>query len=610
MTRTSSHLLLLACAICAIACTDKNVKTASGNVPFNDVSPLITNIGARTSYSLDGAWKYIADPQRIGYYNYRNKPLAPGSNYFADRSSTADPTALVEYDFDLADSLAVPGDWNTQKEKLYFYEGMLWYRKKFNFEPAEGKRYFLYFGAVNYEAVVGLNGKEIGHHTGGFTPFDIEVTGKLRSGSNSLVVMVQNDRRKEAVPTDITDWWNYGGITRSVKLVEVPENFILDYSVQIRRGDGGNEIYGWVKTDGNAEGATVSIPELGKSVKADAAGGFSFAAEPELWCPENPKLYDVIIETASDKVADRIGFRFVETKGKKLLLNGKEIFCKGVSIHEEQIGMGGRVTSREQCRALLDEAAAMGCNFVRLAHYPHNEDMVRLAEEMGIMVWSEIPVYWTIDWNNQGTFDNAATQLTENITRDRNRANIIIWSVANETPISEERNSFLFKLIDRAHELDGTRLVSAAMEVKDLGGGHVTVDDPLIAKTDLISFNEYMGWYWGSSRICDTTYFTFEAEKPVFISEFGAGAVAGRHGDVSARWTEEYMEDLYVRNTGMLENRVDGLVGTTPWILKDFRSTRRHLTGTQDDYNRKGLISNMGVRKSAFYVMKDWYSKK
>jgi len=430
---------------------------AAAQERFNDTYAQITNIQGRKVHSLDGMWKYIVDLQKIGYLDYRNKPMPIERTYFMDRSTKTDPTVLLEYDFDLCDSIAVPGDWNTQKERLYYYEGAVWYRKKFSFHPENGKRYFLYFGAVNYEATVGLNGQIIGHHKGGFTPFDIEITDKVKDGVNSLVVLVDNTRKKPEVPTDISDWWNYGGITRSVGIVEVDEVFVRDYSIQIEKSGNGCTIYGWVETDGGDGDVSLSIPELGLSKKGRTEGGrmeFSFAASPVLWCPENPKLYDIAISYGKDVIRDKVGFRFIETKGDRILLNGKEIFCKGVCIHEEQIGSGGRIVSKEQDKALLDEAAFLGCNFVRLAHYPHNEDMVRLAEEMGIMVWSEVPVYWTIDWTSEETYRNALTQLEDNITRDKNRCNIIIWSVANETPISEERTTFLSGLIDRAHEMD------------------------------------------------------------------------------------------------------------------------------------------------------------
>ena len=577
-------------------------------------APQIINIADRNTVSLDGVWKSIVDPYENGYYDYRLKPLKDGSSYFADKDFDADRTKLYEYNFNTDRDILVPGDWNTQRPQLYYYEGTVWYRRIFRYSPSPDKRTFIYFGAANYETVVGLNGRKIGKHTGGYTPFNFEITGQVREGDNSLVVKVDNKRRPEGVPTVNSDWWNYGGITRSVEIVEVPMTFIRDYFLQLKKGSS-NVAAGWVRLDGEQaeQSVTVEIPELGiaHKVRTDAQGyaAFEFRIRPELWSPENPRLHDVKITSETDSVSDRIGFRTISTKGTDILLNGKKIYCRGVSIHEEKpYGLGGRAWSEEHARTLLGWAKEMGCNFVRLAHYPHNENMVRVAEEMGLMVWSEIPVYWTIHWDDPDTYANAEAQLVDMVTRDKNRANVVVWSVANETPHGPSRLKFLSSLIARTREMDPTRLVSAAMEKDYISGTKVTVKDDLADVVDLISFNQYIGWYDGSPEKCDRMEWTFDIKKPVFITEFGGGAVYGRHGDAGERFTEEYMEDLYRRSIEMFK-RIPGLAGTTPWVLKDFRSPRRQIVGIQDDYNRKGLISDQGGRKKAFYVMKEWYEE-
>lgn len=602
--RKSLFLPMLAacCAVCPAA--------AGEDAP----APLIVHVAARDGMSLDGEWRTIVDPYENGYYDYRRKPLRDDASYFADADFDRDRTRLVEYNFNTDRTLHVPGDWNTQRDELYYYEGTVWYRRHFDYAPRPGRRVFLCFGAANYEAVAGLNGRKIGRHEGGYTPFNFEITDRVRAGRNSLVVKVDNRRRADAVPTLNSDWWNYGGLTRSVRIVETPETFIRDWFVQLAPGDR-TTIAGWVRLDGPepVQRVTVRIPELKLSVRVETDstgyGAFAVKARPEYWSPETPKLYDVAIAARTDTIADRIGFRTIETRGTKILLNGREIFCRGVSIHEEMpYGASGRAFSEEQARILLGWAREMGCNFVRLAHYPHHEAMVRVAEELGLMVWSEIPVYWTIQWDNPATYANAEAQLTEMITRDRNRANVVVWSVANETPHGAARLRFLRGLIDRARALDPTRLVSAAMEKTRLEPELLTVRDELAEWVDLISFNQYVGWYDGDWEKCDRVAWTFPYDKPVFISEFGGGAVYGRHGAATERFTEEYMEELYRRSIGMLR-RMPGLAGTTPWVLKDFRSPRRQLPGIQDDFNRKGLVSDQGGRKKAFYVMRAWYDE-
>jgi beta-glucuronidase len=569
---------------------------------------LIANTDGRKTMSLDGQWRTIIDPYESGYYDYRYQPSANG--YFKDAKPKT-KSDLIEYDFDTSESLKVPGDWNTQRESLLLYEGTIWYKKSFDYQRRGNTRLFVYFGAANYVADVYLNGQKIGRHEGGFTPFNFEITNLVRDTNNSLIVKVDNKRRRDAVPTLITDWWNYGGLTRQVKLVEMPATFIHDYFIQLQKGSG-ERVAGWVKLNGERlnQEITIRIPEarINKSFIADTNGyaQISFDANLTLWSPDDPKLYDVMIETETDRVQDEIGFRTVETKGGDILLNGKPIFLRGVCIHEEAPFRGGRAYSREDALTLLGWAKELGANFVRLAHYPHNEFMLREADRMGIMVWSEIPVYWTIQWENPTTLENAENQLSEMIARDKNRASIIIWSMANETPVGDARLAFLKKLIERARSLDPTRMISAAMERHYLDDKTQMIDDPLGEYVDVFGCNEYVGWYDGLPEKADGLTWRMKYQKPLIMTEFGGEAPYGNHGDPLTRWTEEYQENVYRHQVNMLK-RISFLRGTCPWILMDFRSPRRPLTGIQDFHNRKGLISDRGEKKRAFYVMQKYY---
>lgn len=594
---------IVLCCLAVLALSKTNAQNEG-------LYPQIINVNNRDIISLEGSWKTIVDPFENGYYDYRLNPSRSG--YFLDQENN-DKKRLQEYNFATDKSLFVPGDWNTQRPELYYYEGTVWYRKRFEINNIENeKRYFLYFGAVNYEARIYLNGKPIGVHIGGFTPFNIDVTDKIKIGENSLVVKADNRRKPEGVPTVNADWWNFGGITRQVSLVTTPKTFIRDYMIQLDKGNN-KLIKGWIQLDSAQQGekVTLKIPELSieKTVITDDKGYATVEITVKkltLWSPKNPKLYTVTLSTNSDKTSDQIGFRTIETKGTDILLNGEKIFCRGISIHEETAFNSGRAYNEEQSLTLLNWAKELGCNFVRLAHYPHNEFMIRTAERLGLMVWSEIPVYWTIHWLNPATYTNAETQLTDMITRDKNRANIIIWSIANETPVGNARLNFLTKLANKTRELDNTRLVAAAMEKEELSRNQLTVHDPLGNVLDLISFNQYVGWYDGNWEKCDLVNWTFDINKPVFVSEFGGGAKYGLHGSDKELFTEEYQEKLYEKNIEMLK-RIKGLAGTTPWILKDFRSPRRHLPEIQDEFNRKGLVSDQGQRKKAFFVLQKWY---
>ena len=581
-----------------------------------DLAPL--NPGARVHLNLNGKWHVIVDPYENGFYDYRHEPYDarpnPGGGYFLDRKP-ADRSELIEYDFDTSPTLTVPGDWNSQDDKLLYYEGTGWYRKKFD-APAlrEDRRYFVYVGAANYLADVYLNGKKLGRHIGGFTPFAFEVTGQLRTDGNSLVIRVDNARRAEAVPTVNTDWWNYGGLTRDVLLLETPTTFVRDYHVQLKRGSR-DQLVVRVALDGAKEPQRVRVRIPAAKLEGEAQTAPDGVAEFELaapglalWSPENPHLYAVEISSGADRIADRIGFRTIETRGTDIWLNGESIFLRGISLHEENPLRGGRAYSPEDARLLLGWAKELGCNFVRLAHYPHNEHMARVADEMGLLLWEEIPVYWTIQWENPETLENARNQLRELIVRDRSRASVIVWSVANETPVSEPRTRFLKNLVDLARSLDNARLVSAAMEVhaEEGDGNHKIVDDPFGEYTDLLSFNQYVGWYDGLPDKLAQVRWTLKYEKPVVISEFGADALQGLHGDRLTRFSEEYQEDLYQKTLAMLQ-KIPAWRGATPWILCDFRSPRRPLPHVQDGWNRKGLIAENGTRKKAFYVLRDFY---
>ena len=577
--------------------------------------PVIQNVNAYESLSLNGEWNYIVDVQEEGYYDYRMKPTPWG---FFRNAKPQKPEDLIEYDFDKSPTMQIPGDWNTQDERLFFYEGTVWFKKSWDLPPAPsqggGVRYLLYFGAVNYDCRVWVNGKEAGHHVGGFTPFNFDVTEMLKEGENTVIVKVDNKRHAENVPTQIFDWWNYGGITRDVKLVKVTPVYIEDYNVQMVSLEGRRLAFSARLNKAEAgHTVTIDIPELKlkKTVTTDADGKVQMYAKfkPLLWSPENPKLYQMNI-TLDDAttIDDEIGFRTIETRDKQILLNGQPIFLKGISIHDEKANGGGRANSTEDAHQLLTWAKELGCNFVRLAHYPHNEYMVREAERMGILVWSEIPVYWTIAWKNSATFANAKQQLTDMISRDHNRANIIIWSIANETPHSAQRDDFLGRLAQYARTQDSTRLISMAMEVTGAANYVNRLNDNMNKYVDVVSFNQYVGWY---RDVNDAPKMTWEIpyNKPVIISEFGGGAKYGYHGQKNQRWTEEFQENLYRENLAMID-KIDGLSGTTPWILKDFRSPRRVLPGIQDFYNMKGLVSDKGEKKKAFFVLKEWYEGK
>lgn len=350
------HITLLFCILFAIS---------SPMAADESELPLLANIYNRNTISLNGKWNYIVDPFENGYYNYRYEPMTKGG-FFENKKQT-DPQELLEYNFDTSPIMDIPSDWNTKDERLFFYEGTVWFKKSFSYKLKPGKRAILYFGAVNYESIVWVNGKKVGQHIGGFTPFNFDVTSFLREGENFIVVKVDNKRKQDQIPTLNFDWWNYGGITRDVFLAEVPDLYIEDYSIKLDNTNP-SKIIGWIKLNHNVKDQSISIhiPELKissqKLTDEDGLVRFEFIAKTQLWSPEYPKLYKVSFSTDFEDLQDEIGFRTIETRGKQILLNGKPVFLRGVSIHEEAPFRQGRAWSEADAHTLLSWAKELGCN--------------------------------------------------------------------------------------------------------------------------------------------------------------------------------------------------------------------------------------------------------
>lgn len=586
---------------------------------------LITNIEGRKTMTLNGTWHYIIDPYETGFYNYRSKERNENDKEaYWSKPNEENKIDRVEHGYAAPYEIKVPGDWNSQKEVFKFYEGTVWYQREFDVPQIEKEeRVFIHFGAVNYEAHVYLNEKKLGTHKGGFTPFNFEIPKDiLKKEGNFLVVKVDNKRHKEEIPTTNTDWWNYGGITRDVNLVFTKDAFIVnnglflnqDQDIKMAQSKNKFQIDGSIKLNTKASNAvaTVEIPELkikkDLTINGDEARFSIVTKNIHLWSPENPKLYNVIFSFNGEKIKEKIGFRKIETSGNKILLNGNKLFLKGICIHEEIPQEQRRAYSKKDADQVFKQVKDLNSNMVRLAHYPHNEYMLKAADSLGILVWSEIPVYWAIDFGNETVLQKAKTQLEEMITRDRNRASLIIWSVGNETPVNPIRTNFMKSLITRAKELDNTRLVSAALEVaynKDVN----TIDDPLGQYTDIVSVNEYLGWYSGLPNDMQTAHWKVAYDKPLFFSETGAEAKGGYHADKRTRWSEEYQEWFFEEQIKMMKRMPENYCGLSPWILTDFRSPRRNHPKYQEGWNRKGLIDDKGNKKKAFFVLQNYYNE-
>jgi beta-glucuronidase len=590
-------------------------------------SPTLTRADNRDGQDLSGTWHYSVDPYRDGLAGFHRGAPGVGHRRYDDVDVDAvtreKPNALYEYDMDRAPTATLPQGWVGHDPTLRYYQGLMWYERRFD-TPAlkPGQRAFLRFEAVNYTAKVFLNGKAVGEHEGGFTPFSMEVTDVLRASNNQVTVGVDSTPQADGVPPPVTDWENYGGITRPMRLVITPGTFVDEAWVRLTK-DG--KIAATVKLDG-AQAANqqvhVRVAELGLDVtgRTDAQGVLNAsAAAPKglvRWSPDKPKLYDVVVQAGEDRLTDRVGFRTIETKGSEILLNGKPIYLRGISIHEEEFGENpARTITEAGARALLSEVKeGLHGNFVRLAHYPHSEITTRVADEMGLLVWSEIPVYWLVDFSNPRTLALARGMLADNIRRDHNRASIIMWSVANETPITDPRNTFLYQLVDDVRALDDSRLVTAALltarKTAPDGTVEMGLNDPLADKLDVLAANTYNGWY-SDDTLDSLPAMTWKAtDKPMVFSEFGADALSGFSDPTLMRKFSEDFQKKYYEKTLAMAAKVPTLRGMSPWILKDFRAPRRQHPIYQQGWNRKGLVSPTGRRKPAFWVLRGFYKDK
>ena len=529
----------------------------------------------------------------------------------------------------------------------------------------------LYIGASNFNTKVFLNGDIVGSFNGGYTSFNFDITGYLQDGPNILIIQVDNTLSKDSVPTKKTDWWPYGGILGDVMLISTPELFIQNAYLQLSELSTKELLFKAQLNLPDQHTVKLSIPELGieKEFLSNSAGlvmeRFKID-ELELWSTNSPKLYSVHIESGEDKISDNIGFRDINVIGKKIFLNGEEIKFRGISMHAEPINEEGFAFSKDHFKKLINAAKSLNVNFIRAAHYPYTRHLAKLCDEAGILLWEEIPVYWNINWANAETEAVAESMLSQLIKRDWNRASIVIWSLGNETPFSPERMKFMLNQKQTATTLDSSRLISAALlsgnaeqfrslvyflakegmrhdfvlpeekvifknivgQMKSLYQDYdhffINIDDPLAEYLDVIAYNEYFGWYYTSFlvdqigvrestlrqlmfKIMPTIKIKSEFNKPIHISEFGAGAKIN-YPYKDQIWSEEYQNKVYEHQLEMIKNNPQ-IQGISPWILKDFRSMMRPLADVQDYYNRKGLIDEQGRKKKAFDTLADYYAK-
>jgi beta-glucuronidase len=369
----------------------------------------MVTIGGRETTSLAGPWHFTLDLFDEGL---RQK-------WFSDEPRPAHEwTRPRDYDAGAGETIDVPSCWTTLKPEWRYFEGGAWYTRAISGDvPAGRPRTVLRIGAAAYQARVFLDGVCLGSHKGASTPFFVELTPLLRSGAmHRLQINVDNRRTAERVPMHHFDWFNHGGLYREIELLHLPATFVRDVGLQLLpNGRFDTLAFDIELSDAVDAEVSIEIAEIGLHARVPVQAGSARAtidAKPTLWSPASPKLYDVLFRCGDDTLHERIGFREIRTEGTRILLNGQTLGLKGICVHEDDVALG-KVSTEADVRRRFADARALGANFLRLSHYPHHEHVARIADELGFLLWEEIPVYWAIAFDHSHTFDDAHNQLLE-----------------------------------------------------------------------------------------------------------------------------------------------------------------------------------------------------
>lgn len=575
----------------------------------------------RDTLSLDGLWKYLIDPsgRGDGWLEYHRR-----------RSSDPDLDWMRGYERLAWREMRIPGSWNLVDPALQWYEGIVWFAREFDL-PKEwaGKHVCLRFGAVNYHAKVWLNEEPVGEHEGGYTPFEIMVTGSLKPTGNLLVVKVHNRQLPDST-CPILPMMNYGGIYRSVSLVatgparirwlavlpeldERLERAVLTIRFEVQNTSDRDLHLELVLRIIDPDGRLVASPRGIVEAKAAgiAEGALTVAVErPDLWDVASPRLYRAEAslegpEGALDAVRPTFGIRRVDVRDGRIHLNGRPVFLRGICKHDEYPGLG-RTIPDEIYRSDFRIIRELGANAVRLAHYPHDERETQLADELGLLLWEETLMVWNVDFSNPAVHRKVCQQLEELVRRDINHPSVILWSLGNEIPTTTpEAEQCLRSEIEVVRRLDPTRLMTFATWPLD-----VAANKPL-GLVDVISFNKYRGWYYPNvAGIVDDIqeYHDAHPAKPIIVSEFGAGSVRGFHSESRDRWSEEYQEWVLDQNLQAMRSS-SWLCGCFVWNLVDFADPTRPYTVFEPFLNNKGLLDEYRREKKAYGTVRRHYTE-
>ena len=546
----------------------------------------------------------------------------------------------------------IPHTWNakdaTDLTPGYRRDGS-WYLKEIDVSNFDSNQVFqLYFEGVNITSEVYVNRKKVGEHIGGYIGFDVDITSALKKGTNEILVYVNNGYNPEVIPSQKSDFFIYGGITRDVWLKKLPVNHINDIKITTPKVTNVNAELNAKVFISNPENSKLSVEAVlfnneGNLVKKgvfdviDNKANISFKSisNPILWDTKNPYLYNLTVNLKEkgktvDEVNEKVGFRWFEFKDYgAFYLNGNRLKLRGTHRHEEHAGVGSAM-SNKQHRADMELIKEMGANFVRLAHYPQDPEIYKACDELGLLVWDELP--WCRGGiGNDNWKINTKNMLREIIEQNYNHPSVIIWSLGNEIywlPDFEggddidKLKDYLTELNNYAHELDPYR--KTAIRKFYEGSDIVDVFSPSI----------WSGWYSGSYKSYQKAVDKYKKEYKHFLhTEYGGSSHVGRHtenpitgeGKIQADgweeaivqsdvpniakvgdWSENYIVDLFDWHLRISENDT-AFVGNAQWAFKDFGTPLRP-ENPIPYVNQKGLVDRNNNPKDAFYVFKSYWN--
>ncbi len=546
--------------------------------------------------SLDGAWRFALDKEQVG-------------------ESEGYQLGLKKYD-----SMIVPSVWNTTLG-LLDYEGVAWYER--DFYTAGGTLRFS-FGAVMTKADVFLDGVKFCSHYGGFCEFSGIVT-DVNAGMHRLTVKVDNSFDKQSIPQAFVDWSHQGGITRSVSVERLDGLSVLSSRLEYELSDDLKSASAKVALELYSDkqisdvvyvellDTKIAFPvTLGAGECTEIYTDTFALSDFELWSPDSPKLYELKVTTSTDDLYDRVGFRKVSVEDSKIKLNGKEIELLGVNRHEEHPDFGFAFPPAAMRRD-IDIARDMGCNTLRGSHYPNSQMFVDMLDEVGMLFWSEIPI-WGEGFSPEALADPVVIERGAEMHREMtkyyyNHPSIIIWGMHNEIHSecqeSVEMASTYYKLLK---ERGGNRIVTFA--------SNHAMNDLCMEYCDIICLNQYEGWYSGSIKSWDEFIENFKKRrqelglehKPVIISEFGAASVYGHRNFDTTRWSEGYHAEL-IGYCLELFHADPMIVGMYIWQFTDVRTSMDMGLNRARGFNNKGILNEYRNPKAAYFKAKELYNK-